>query len=340
MPYGRPGPANLITDVEGIHVGHAHDAAAGTGVTVVLPQDRAVAGGDIRGGGPGTRETDALQPENLVDAIDGIVLAGGSVYGLAAASAVVDWLGARGRGFALPGSAHVAPVVPGAILFDLMNGGRKDWGETPPYAELGRRACAAACDDAFDLGNRGAGFGAKAGALKGGLGSASVVEDDGLQVGALVAVNSFGSVLIPGTDRFWAWADEIDGEFGGKGAPHALVQTSLWQGTKAQSSGAGQNTTIAVVATNAVLTPAQAKRLAIMAQDGMARSIFPLHTPMDGDSVFTLSTGRQPLADPAAFSLTRIGALAASVLARAVARGVYEAQSLFDMMSYKDRFGA
>lgn len=344
MPYGQPGPLNLITDVDGIEVGNAHDADVGTGTTVIIPIDRAVAGGDIRGGGPGTRETDALNPENLVDEMDGIVLSGGSAYGLSAASAVVDWLGARGRGFAIPGSPHVTPVVPAAILFDLANGGNKNWGEAPPYAALGRIACEALTSAAFPLGNVGAGYGANAGVLKGGLGSASVVEADGLQVGAVVAVNSMGSALIPGTGHFWAWSEEIGNEFGGRGAPENIPETPLWEGTKAAgaasaSTSPGQNTTIAVVATNVALTPAQAKRVAIMAHDGLARAIFPLHTPMDGDSVFVLSTAKMALGDdatPLPLALARVGLFAASCLTRAVARGVYEATSVPGRPAYKD----
>lgn len=342
MSVGSPGPKNLIIDVDGILVGHAHDPAVGTGTSVVKPAARAVAACDVRGGGPGTRETDALNAENLVSDIDAVVLSGGSVYGLGAASAVTDWLGARGQGYAAaPGS--VAPIVPSAILFDLVNGGDKTWGEQSPYPDLGRAACDALSADAFPLGNVGAGYGARAGSLKGGLGSASVVTADGLQVGALAAVNSYGSTIIPGTDRFWAWTEEIGDEFGGKGGPAATPRHDVWDETKAadKTSAAkpGTNTTIAVVATNAVLSPAQAKRVAMMAQDGLARAVNPIHTPMDGDSVFVIATGRAALPEPAPLSLGCLGALAASCLARAVARGVYYADDVFNIPSYRKRFG-
>ncbi|MCA3710592.1 MAG: P1 family peptidase, partial [Phenylobacterium sp.] len=215
MSPPAPGPRNRITDVPGLSVGQAQDVAARTGVTVILPDDRAVCAVDVRGGGPGTRETDALAPENLVEAVDAVVLSGGSVWGLAAADGAVAWLGARGRGFRLADRPGVppSPVVPSAILFDLANGGDKAWGEDPPYRDLGRRACAAASLD-FDLGTAGAGYGAAAGGLKGGTGAASLLSADGA-VGALVCVNSWGSVTAPDGRTFWAAPFEIDGEFGG-----------------------------------------------------------------------------------------------------------------------------
>jgi L-aminopeptidase/D-esterase-like protein len=323
-PSARSGPRNLITDVAGLMVGQASDVAARTGVTVLLPEGRAVCACDVRGGGPGTRETDALAPEALVDAVDAVVLSGGSVYGLAAADGVCAWLGARGRGFVVRPDLPipVAPVVPAAILFDLANGGDKGWGEAPPYRELGRRAVAAA-GEAFELGTAGAGFGAMAGGLKGGVGSASVVTADGLTVGALVAVNSWGSVVAPGGRAFWAAPFELAAEFGGLGSAGLAAAPEDWGLAKAP--GSLRNTTIACVATDAALTPAEARRFAIMAQDGLARAIRPVHAPFDGDVVFALSTARQPLPEPAAYSVARLGALAADCLARAVARGVHAA---------------
>jgi len=320
----RPGARNLITDVPGLKVGQAQDAAVRTGVTVILPDERAVCAVDVRGGAPGTRETDALEPENLVDAVDAVVLSGGSVYGLAAADGVVAWLGARGRGFSLAASAEIppSPVVPAAILFDMANGGAKGWGETPPYGALGRAAVAAAAPD-FQLGTAGAGYGAMAGALKGGVGSASMVSADGFTVGAVVAVNSWGSVVAPGGRTFWAAPFETDGEFGGLGASGLSAAAEAWG--LAKGAAAARNTTIACVATDVALTPAQAKRVAVMAQDGLARAIRPIHAPFDGDVVFAISTGRQACAEPAPLSVARIGALAADVLARAVARAAYEA---------------
>ncbi|MDZ4370889.1 MAG: P1 family peptidase [Phenylobacterium sp.] len=319
-----PGPRNRITDVPGLRVGQAEDARARTGVTVILPDDRAVCAVDVRGGAPGTRETDALAPENLVEAVDAVVLSGGSVYGLASADGVVAWLGARGRGYGLIPGVPKSPVVPGAILFDMANGGDKGWGETPPFRELGRAAVAAADLD-FGLGTAGAGYGAMAGGLKGGTGSASVVTGDGYTVGAVVAVNCWGSVVAPGGRTFWATPYELGEEFGGLGPAGLHAGPDDWGLAKRPADG--RNTTIACVATDAVLTPAQAKRFAIMAQDGFARAIRPVHAPFDGDVVFALSTGRRPLADPADYTVARLGALAADTLARAVARGVFEAKA-------------
>lgn len=330
-----PGARNLITDVPGLKVGQAHDAAARTGVSVILPDDRAVAGCDVRGGGPGTRETDALAPENLVEAIDAIVLSGGSVYGLAAADGVVGWLGARGRGYGLVARPGVppSPVVPGAILYDVANGGDRAWGEDPPYRRLGREAVEAAGLD-FELGTAGAGYGAMAGSLKGGTGSASIIAADGIAVGALVCVNSFGSVTAPGGRTFWAAPYEIGSEFGGLGSAGLSAEPDVWGLAKAEPAQR-MNTTIACVATDVVLTPAQAKRVAIMAQDGLARAIRPIHAPFDGDVVFALSTGRRPL-EGGDFTIARIGALAADVLARAVARGVHEATPWPGVRAWRD----
>ncbi len=336
----KPGPRNLITDVDGILVGNAHDDVVRSGTTVIFPKNRAVAGGDVRGGGPGTRETDALDPANLVDAVDAIVLSGGSVFGLDAASAVVAALGAKGRGFTLAGEM-ASPVVPAAILFDLANGGDKSWGESPPYHQLGRKALDAVGQD-FSLGNFGAGYGAIAGAYKGGLGSASAVTPEGLQVGALVAANPLGSPVLPGSNALWPWALEQDGEFGGArpGVDAGAPDLSLPSDTKFGSpQSANANTTIGVVATNADLTPAEAKRIAMMAQDGYARSIRPIHTPFDGDTVFALATGSKAIGEMRAFDVAQIGALAADCMARAVARAVYAAETLGEMRSYRAVFG-
>jgi L-aminopeptidase/D-esterase-like protein len=327
-PSPRPGAMNLITDVPGLMVGHAQDARVRTGATVVLADRAAVAACDVRGGGPGTRETDLLNADMLVQAVDAIALSGGSVYGLAAGDGVVAALGAQGRGY--PMGEITAPIVPGAILFDLANGGDKAWGEHPPYADLGRRALRAA-DRRFALGTVGAGYGALAGALKGGIGSASLVDDEGIVVGAIAAVNAMGSAVTPGSTAFWAWPFEMkmDGvwEFGGvRPDPAKPIAPDDW-GLSKRNPGQRQNTTLAVVATNVALTPAQAKRLAVMAQDGLARALRPVHALYDGDVVFALSTGERPLAEPWPFSLTVLGERAANCLARAVARGVYEATS-------------
>jgi L-aminopeptidase/D-esterase-like protein len=339
MTLASPGARNLITDVPGLAVGQASDSVARTGVTVILPDDAAVAAVDARGGGPGTRETDALGPETLVDTIDALVLAGGSIYGLAAADGVAAWLGDQGRGFgfaAATPSVPRAPIVPAAILYDLANGGDKVWGLDPPYRALGLAAVRSAGRD-FALGTVGAGVGAMAGRLKGGVGSASIVTADGYTVGALAAVNSFGSVVAPGGCAFWAAPFEIGSEFGGLPFGDARGAPDDW-GLAKRHPAPRANTTLAVVATDATLTPAQARRVAIMAQDGLARAIRPVHAPFDGDIVFVLSTGRLPLAEPAAFNLARLGALAADCVARSVARGVFEATSWpgSDVLCWRD----
>jgi D-aminopeptidase len=324
---------NRLTDVPGIRVGHAGDARLASGVTAIVFDEPAVASVDVRGGGPGTRETDLLDPAMTVVAIDAIALAGGSAYGLDAASGVQAWLREHGRGYAV-GTARV-PIVPGAILFDLLNGGDKNWGRYPPYRELGYAAAAAAGAE-FALGSAGAGMGATTVNFKGGIGSASAAHA-GATIAALAAVNAAGSVVIGDGPHFWAAPFEQDGEFGGRGLPSPLPPGALDPRTK---GAVRANTTLVVVATDIALTKAQAKRLAVMAQDGLARSIFPVHTPLDGDVVFAVSTGKQPLGDPI-FDLMRLGASAANVVARAVARGVHEAQALpfaGALPGYRDRF--
>ena len=323
---GAPGPRNLITDVPGLQVGQADDAKVRTGVTVILPDARATCSVDVRGGGPGTRETDALNSWNLVHSVDAVVLSGGSVYGLAAADGVAAWLGARGRGYALSQAPGVppSPIVPAAILYDLADHGDKHWGTNPPYRELGMRAVESAARD-FKLGTVGAGYGAETGSLKGGVGSASFVTRDGISVGAIVAVNSLGSPVMPGTRNFWAGPFEIGNEFGGLGAGNARVVGEDWGLTRANPAPRA-NTTIACIATDMELDIDQMKRVTMMAQDGLARAIRPIHSPFDGDVVFGLSTARQKMKGPSAdFIVARIGSLAADVLSRAVARGVYEA---------------
>lgn len=321
----RPGPSNSLSDVAGLSIGCAEDESALTGVTVIVPDQRAVCGVDVRGGGPGTRETDALAPENLVDAIDALVLAGGSVYGLAAADGVSAAMGAEGRGFALidlPGVPR-SPVIPAAILYDLANGGNKSWADAPPYNLLGRKAYAARGAN-VPLGNAGAGLGAVAGALKGGQGSASIVTNDGFTVAALACVNCWGSTTMPNSRAFWAHAFEIDSEFGAVAPSAASFDAEDWGGAKFNPQPRA-NTTIACVATDAALTPAEAKRVAQMASAGLARAIRPVFAPFDGDVVFALSTGGKPLAEPRPLTLARLGALGADCLTRAVARGVHAA---------------
>ena len=324
---------NSLTDIAGLKVGCAHKVDVMTGVTVIVPDKPSVCAVDVRGGGPGARETDVLNPENLVDQVDAVVLSGGSVYGLAAADGVVTGMGAIGRGYGLADLPGVpkSPIVPAAILYDLANGGDKEWGIEPPYRALGAAAFDAV-SDIVPLGNAGAGYGAVAGAYKGGQGTASARTQDGYTVGAIAAVNCFGSVTIPNDNAFWAWTYEQGNEFGGvKPNLNNSIALQDWGAAKI-NPGVRENTTIALVATDAHLTQAEVKRLAIMAQDGLARAIRPAHAPFDGDIVFALSTGAKPVdgggAAHGAITLTRLGALAADVLARAIARGVYEAEGL------------
>ena len=312
---------NLITDVPGLKVGHAEDFRLGSGSTVVIFDEPAVASIDVRGGGPGTRETALLDPAQTVEGIDAITLSGGSAFGLDAASGAQAWLREQGRGFVVR-TARV-PIVPGSVLFDLLNGGNKDWGRFPPYRDFGYAAAAGAGLD-FALGSVGAGTGATTANCKGGLGSASRQTPDGYTVGALAAVNAVGSVTVGAGPWFWAAPFEVDGEFGGRGLPSAFSSQMLEPRMKGTTP---ENTTLVVVATDAILTKAQAKRLAVMAQSGLSRAIYPIHTPLDGDVLFAASTGRRPLAD-ALHGLSVLGALAANVVARAVARGVYEADAL------------
>jgi L-aminopeptidase/D-esterase-like protein len=326
---------NLITDIPGLRVGHAGDAKLGSGTTVVVFDTAVVASVDVRGGGPGTRETALLDPAQTVEGIDAIALSGGSAFGLDAASGVQAWLREQGRGFAVR-EARV-PIVPGAILFDLLSGGDKDWGRYPPYRDLGYEAAKAASAD-FALGSVGAGLGATTFGLKGGVGSASAQTSDGLTVAAIVAANAAGSITIGDGPHFWAAPFEQDKEFGGRGWPPDFSGEAL----SFRSKGAPrENTTLAVVATDAKLTKAQCKRLAVMAQSGLSRAIYPVHTPLDGDVAFAAAMGTKPLPDPV-YSLSELGMVAANVLARAIARGVYEATALpfaGALPSWKDKFG-
>jgi len=311
------GPLNLITDVAGLMVGNAQDHEIKSGVTVLTSDKPFTSAVHVMGGAPGTRETDLLAPENTVQEVDALVLSGGSAMGLSAASGVVDALRAGGRGFAV-GNQRV-PVVPAAILFDLINGGDKEWGQNP-YVELGKSALGDA-RTSFLLGSIGAGTGATTAILKGGLGSASVVLPSGHTVGALVAVNALGSATVADTRHFWAAPFEMGGEFGGVGPAHSF-DSSVIPTTKI---GPTQNTTIAIVATDATLTQAQAKRMATAAHDGMARALVPSHTPMDGDLVFAATTNAREMQD-SAYDTLLIGHAAATCLARAIARGVHSAK--------------
>jgi len=326
---------NLITDIPGLRVGHAGDAKLGSGATVVVFDAPAVASVDVRGGGPGTRETALLDPAQTVEGVDAVVLSGGSAFGLDAASGAQAYLREQGRGLRI--REAVVPIVPGAILFDLLNGGDKNWGRYPPYRELGYEAAKAAGVE-FALGSAGAGLGATTATLKGGVGSASAVTRGGITVGALAVVNAVGTTVVGNGPHFWAAAFEQNGEFGGRGAPAKVAPSDLAIRAK---GGPQENTTIAVIATDAKLNKAQCNRLAVMAQDGLARAIYPVHTPLDGDVVFSAAIGDKPLADPH-YGLAELGMIAANVMARAIARGVYEATALpfaGSLSSWKDKFG-
>lgn len=321
MPFD-PGPTNLITDVDGLLVGNADDAKLKSGVTAVLCPDETVASVMVLGGAPGTRETDLLDPLNGIEHVDAVVLSGGSAFGLDAASGVQAFLRDNGKGFPV-GSLRI-PIVPAAILFDLVNGGDKDWGRYPPYREIGYQAAEIAAKH-FEIGTSGAGFGALTADFKGGLGSASTTLQDGSTVGALVAVNSVGSTNIAGTQHFWAATQEIGDEFGGLGLPAPMPEEarSVPLKFRAMQRG-GVNTTIGVIATDAKLTKPEAKRLAIAAHDGYARAIWPAHTPLDGDLIFSLATGsKSPPADQTVFF--DLCAIAGMTMARAIARAVHAA---------------
>lgn len=316
----RTGPKNLITDVTGLRVGNAQDDTIKTGVTVLTGNTPFRTSVHVMGGAPGTRETDLLAPDKTVDAIDALVLSGGSAFGLDACGGVMQALRADGRGFAV-GDIRV-PIVPGAIIFDLINGGTKEWGQNP-YPALGRAAYEAAGID-FALGSHGAGTGALAAMQKGGLGSASIMID-GWTVGALVVANPMGSVTTPSDRHFWAAPFEIGDEFGGLGPDPSvgIADPSRKSAAMGKLVSERMNTTIAIVATDAPLTKAQCHRMAVAAHDGMARAIVPSHTPLDGDLVFGVATGGDGQVDIDA--LSRIGAAAATTLSRAIARGIYAA---------------
>lgn len=320
----KAGLRNLITDVAGLKVGNVHSGALRSGVTVVLADEPAVASYKVLGGAPGTRETDLLEPHNSVQTVNGLVLSGGSAFGLDAASGVQAALRERGVGFAVRDA--VVPIVPAAILFDLINGGDKDWGRYPPYREMGYEAATNAALD-FEIGSAGAGFGALTAGLKGGLGSASTMLPGGITIGALVAANPVGATTVGNSKHFWASPFEIGSEFGGFGLPDPMPADAQSVRLKFRDAPAGANTTIAVIATDAVMTKAATKRLAVSAHDGFARAIWPAHTPHDGDLVFALSTGAADRTlNPA--EEVDFHAAAAATMARAIARGVHAASSL------------
>lgn len=332
----RPGPRNLITDISGLCVGNADDPHLRSGVTVLTADRPFTAAVHVMGGAPGTRETDLLAPDRLVSEVDAIFLSGGSAFGLDAGTGIMAGLRAMGRGFPV-GPVRV-PIVPGAILFDLLNGGDKGWPESnsgSPYPALGRRALETAGPD-FTLGTSGAGYGAATSTLKGGLGSASCVLPSGITVGALVAVNALGSATVGDTPHFWAAPWEEGTEFGGLG-PAPMTP----QGAPLPRKRMGEATTIAIVATDAALTKTQAQRIAVAAHDGMARALVPSHTLLDGDLVFSVATGAQPMQDPLTDSF-QIGHATSTCLARAIARAVYLAKAMpGDLQpTWQSRFGS
>lgn len=320
----KPGKTNLITDVPGLLVGNANNSDIKTGVTVLSASKPFLASVDVMGGAPGTRETDCLAAENLVSDIDAIVLSGGSAFGLDAASGVTDALAENNRGFRV--GPVTVPIVPAAIIFDLINGGDKQWSQNP-YKQLGRDALDNAGVD-FQLGTHGAGTGATCATLKGGLGSASVVLPSGHTVGALVVVNPHGSPVVPDSKHFWAAPFEVGSEFGGLGVCTETQPLYNPKNEKLAAYEAKANTTIGVVATDAILDKAQAKRFAVAAQDGLARAIVPSHTLFDGDLIFGVSTRAKTVseADSAVLNMA-LGHAGALCMARAVARGVFMASA-------------
>ncbi len=328
----KTGKQNALTDVEGLMVGCFTDREAASGVTVILCPEGASAGVDVRGSAPGTRETDLLAPINLVDKVQAVVLAGGSVYGLAAADGVVRWLSEQGWGFPLD-ETHVAPIVPSAVLYDL---GRGKEFYPPVNADWGRRACEAAARKPTPMGSAGAGAGALSGGVKGGLGSASLLLESGITVAALIAVNSLGSVVNPAAGRPWEIGLELSDEFGEQGRR----RVELPPGPEAAPA---RNTTIGVVATDGVLTKVQAQKVAQMAQDGIARAIRPAHTMFDGDTIFCMATGKKELPGAPGFfessfapAINDIGSAAADCASRAIIHGILAAESVHDMIAFRD----
>lgn len=324
------GKYNSLTDVEGIMVGHYTDTNAVSGVTVAIFPEGAVTGVDVRGSAPGTRETDVLAPLNLVEKAQAVVLSGGSVFGLATADGVVRWLAQKGFGFPLE-KGNVAPIVPAAVLYDL---GRGPDFVPPICAEWGEKACQAADTESIATGSIGAGTGALSGGIKGGCGTASIILESGITIAALVAVNSAGSIINPSKGRPWEIGLQIDDEFGnqGKRAVRLPPQTE---------NGPVKNTTIGLVATNAILTKAQAQKVSQMAHDGMARAIRPAHTMFDGDTIFCMATGRRKLPEsPGFFSISQaqavsdIGHAAADCMSRAIIRAILTAQGLAGMTAF------
>jgi len=344
----RPGATNSLTDVPGFRVGHATRRDAGwlTGTTVVLaPEEGAVGGVDVRGGAPGTRETELLDPRNLVDRVNAVVLTGGSAFGLAAVDGVVRRLYAAGLGWPMGRPGEVVPIVPAAVLYDLGRGG--GFGATPT-GEDGTAAydaaVAAPCGSGVEQGSVGAGTGAVAGGLKGGLGSASVVLDDGTTIAALVAVNPFGACWDERTGELLALRHALADEFGDVGAPTAAELAAARERAATAYEGTpmrpGMATVIGVVATDATLTKAQCQKVSGLGHDGLARAVDPVHTLLDGDTLFTLASGARPA--PELPSLHALMVAAGECVTRAVGHAVLSATSVsngtVDLRSYRDAF--
>jgi L-aminopeptidase/D-esterase-like protein len=330
----KPGPLNAITDVPGILVGHFTDLDNLTGVSVIFPENGAVAGVDVRGGAPGTRETDLLNPVNLVERVQAIVLSGGSAYGLEAASGVMRWLEEHGHGYPVGNETTqaIVPVVPAAVIFDLLVGSP----QVRPSAEYGYLAAQNLKGGAVQQGVVGVGTGARNGGLKGGTGTASLIMPGGVVVGAIAAANALGRVHDPVSGEIYARFLEQDGEFKLAHAPRPLAApdyTDIFITSFVRS-----NTVIGCVATNARLSKAQAQKVAQMAHDGIARAVFPAHTMFDGDVIFCLATGEVEVGGPA--ELSCIGAVAADVFARALVHGVLHAYSVGGLVCYRELYGA
>lgn len=324
----------MLTDIDGISVGHATDLELGSGVTAIIFDEPVIASGSVLGGAPGGRETALLDPAMTVEQVDAIVLSGGSAFGLDAAGGVQSGLRSAGRGFKVGDTA--VPIVPQAILMDLLNGGNKNWGQHSPYRDMGFKAWEAASKGPFELGTVGAGTGATTATFKGGLGSASAQTSGGFTIACLVAVNAMGSATVGTGPHFWSAPFEIATEFGGLGQPEKPEASDIAMRIKGIDLTA---TTIGMVATDAALTKAQAHRLSIMAHDGLARAVLPAHLPADGDTFFAASTGLKEMKGPADFM--ELCHLATLVTARAIARGVFEATALPNenaQPAWRDRF--
>ncbi|MBF0859881.1 P1 family peptidase [Gluconobacter sp. LMG 31484] len=329
---------NLLTDIPGIRVGHCQDLTLRTGVTAVLFDRPVIASGSFPGGAPALRESALLEPENMIGHIHAVVLSGGSTYGLDATTGVQAWLREQFDNVPLPPGTIRVPIVVQASLYDLPQGGQTTWDRYSPYAELGYQAATSARSGAFALGTAGAGTGATTATLRGGLGSASAITPAGHRVAALVAVNAVGTATIGDGPHFWSAPFEQGDEFGGLGMPAHLSAEDLRLRSKWASV---TGTTIGLIATDATLTKTQAKRLSILAQDGVARGVFPAHLPLDGDAMIGVSTCEKPA--PLGQEWTEILHAATQVTARAIARGVYEASPLpggAAFPTWHERFGS